>query len=81
MPAACEAKWTGRWIARMMPVTQVTKMKTRNLDLGGSLESGCGGYDVSWIEDQEEQVLAQGGRTCCGRPHEPHSFLSKIVKK
>ena len=58
-----------------MLITQVTKKKTRNLELGGGLESGDGGDDVIGIEELEEQVPAKGGRTHCGRPHEARSLL------
>ena len=47
-----------------MVITQDTKKKTRNLELGGDLESGDGGDDVIGIEELEEQVPAKGGRTC-----------------
>ena len=50
-----------------MLITQNTKSKTRNLELGGGLESGDGGDDVIGIEELEEQVSAKGGRTHCGR--------------
>ena len=54
-----------------MIITQDTTNSTRNLELGGGLESGDGGDDVIGIEEQEDQVSANGGRThCCGRPHE-----------
>ena len=55
-------------------VTQDTKQKTRNLELGGGLESGDGEDDVIGIEEQDEQVPAKGGRTHCGRPHEARSL-------
>ena len=58
-----------------MVITQDTKKKTRNLELGGDLESGDGGDDVIGIEELEEQVPAKGGRTHCGRPHEARSLL------
>ena len=64
-----------------MLITQDTKIRTRNLELGGGLESGDGGDDVIGIEELEEQVSAKGGRTHCGRPHEARSLLWKIVKK
>ena len=48
---------------------------TRNLELGGGLESGDGGGYVTGIEELEEQVSAKGGRTHCGRPHEARSVL------
>ena len=58
-----------------MLITQDTKNKTRNLELGGGLESGGGGDYVTGIEELEEQVFANGGRTHCGRSHEARSFL------
>ena len=64
-----------------MLITQDTKNRTRNLELGGGLESGDGGDYVIGIEELEEQVSAKGGRTYCGRPHESRSLLWKIVKK
>ena len=39
-----------------MLITQDTKNGTRNLELGGGLESGDGGDCVIWIEELEEQV-------------------------
>ena len=39
-----------------MLITQDTKNKSRNLELGGGLESGDGGDYVTGIEEQEEQV-------------------------
>ena len=59
----------------MMIITQDTKNRTRNLELGGGLESGDGGDYVIGIEELEEQVSAKGGRTHCGRPHEARSLL------
>ena len=53
-----------------MLITQDTKNKTRNLELGGGLESGDGGDDVIGIEEVEGQVPAKGGRAHCGRPPE-----------
>ena len=53
-----------------MLITQDTKKKTLNLELGGDLERGGGGDDVVGIEELEEKVSAKGGRTHCGRPHE-----------
>ena len=53
-----------------MLITQDTKNKTRNLELGGGLESGDGGECVIGIEELEEQVWAKGGRIHCGRPHD-----------
>ena len=57
-----------------MLITQDTKNKTRNLELGGGLESGDGGDYVMRIEELEEQVSTKGGRTQCGRPHEARSL-------
>ena len=48
---------------------------TRNLELGGGLESGDGGGYVTGIEELEEQVSAKGGRTHCGRPYEARNVL------
>lgn len=53
-----------------MSITQVIKNKTRNLELGGGLDSGNGGDYSIWIMELEEQVSAKGGETHCGRPHE-----------
>ena len=52
-----------------MLITQDTKKKTLNLELGGDFERGGGGDDVVGIEELEEKVSAKGGRTHCGRPH------------
>ena len=58
-----------------MPVTQDTKIKTRNLELGSGLESGdVADYGIG-IEELEEQVLAKGGRTHCDRSHETRRLL------
>ena len=57
-----------------MLITQDTKRRIRNLEMGGDLESGDGGDDVIGIGEQEEQVPAKGGRTHCGRPHEARSL-------
>ena len=46
-----------------MLITQNTKNRTRNLGLDGGLESGDGGDYVTGIEELEEQVSANGGRT------------------
>ena len=43
-----------------MLITQDTKNRTRNLELGGGLESGDGGDCVIEIEDLGEQVSAKG---------------------
>ena len=53
-----------------MIITQDTTNSTRNLELGGGLESGDGGDDVIGIEEVEGQVPAKGGRAHCGRPPE-----------
>ena len=45
-----------------MLITQDTKNRTRNLELGGGLESGGNGDYVVGIEELEEQVSAKGGR-------------------
>ena len=63
-----------------MLITQDIKNRTRNLELGGDLESGDGGDHVIGVEGLEEQVSAKGGRTHCGRLHEARSLLGKIVK-
>ena len=51
-----------------MLVTQDTKIKTRNLELGSGPESG----DVAdyGIGIEELQDSAKGGRTHCDRSHE-----------
>ena len=64
-----------------MLITQDTKNRTRNIELGGGLENDDGGDYVMGIDELEEQVSAKGGRTHCGRPHEARSLLRKIVKK
>ena len=48
---------------RKIFITQDAEPKTRNLELGGGLESGDGGGCVIGIEELEEQVSAKGGRT------------------
>ena len=58
-----------------MLITQDIKNRTRNLDLGGGVESGDGGDCVIGIEELEEQVSAKGGRTRLGRPHEGRTVL------
>ena len=60
-----------------MLITQDTKNRTRNLDLGGGLESGDGGDCVIGVEELEEQVSAKGGRTLGGRPHESSRLVVK----
>jgi len=42
-----------------MLITQDTKNRTRNLDLGGGMESGDGGDSVIGIEVQEEKGLGE----------------------
>ena len=63
-----------------MLIAEYTKNKTRNLELGGGLESGDGGDYVMGIEELEEQVSAKGGRTHCGQLHEARSLMLKIEK-
>ena len=46
-----------------MLITQDTKNRTHNLELGGGLESGDGGDSAIGIEELEEQASAKGGRT------------------
>ena len=58
-----------------MFITQDAKKTTRNLELGGGLESGDGGDYMIGIEEVEEQVPAKYGKTHCGRPHECRSLL------
>ena len=53
-----------------MLITRDKKNRTRNLELGGGLESGDGGECVIRIEEVEEQVSAKDGRTHCVRPHQ-----------
>ena len=60
-----------------MLITQDTKNKSRNLELGGGLESGDGGDYVTGIEQLEEQASAKCGRTHCGRPHELEACCEK----
>ena len=55
--------------SEQMLITQDVEKKTRNLELGGGLEGGDGGDDVTGIEELKEQTPAKGGRTHCGRPH------------
>ena len=57
-----------------MLITQDTKNRTRNLQLGGGLESGDGGDYVIGIEELVEQVSAKGRRSHCGRPHEARNL-------
>ena len=57
-----------------MLITQDTKNRTRNLEVGGGLESGDGGDCVIGTEELEELVSAKGGRTHCGRPREARSM-------
>ena len=66
MAAAGAAKWADRSIDRyVVLITQETKVKPRNIKLGGGLQGGDGRDDVIGIEEQEEQVPAKGGRTNC----------------
>ena len=58
-----------------MLITRDTKTRTRNLELGSGLESGDGGDYVIGIEELEEQVSAEGGRTHCGRSHGARNLL------
>ena len=46
-----------------MLFTLDTKNMTRNLELGGGLESGDGGHYVIGIEELEEKISANCGRT------------------
>ena len=57
-----------------MLITQDTKNRTRNLELGGGLESGVGGDCVIRVQELKEQVTAKGGGTHCGRPHEDRNL-------
>ena len=70
---------TDRSIDKQMLITQ--EKKTRNLELGGGLESGDGGHYVIGIEEQAEQVSAKNGRTHCGRPHEARKLVVRNRKK
>ena len=58
-----------------MLISQDPKDRTRNLEVGGGLESGDGGDYVIGIEELEEHVSAKGGRTHCGRLQEARSLL------
>ena len=58
-----------------MLITQDTKNKMRNLELGGGLERGGGGDYMIGIVEVEEKVLAKGGRTHCGRPYDARNVL------
>ena len=58
-----------------MLITQDAKSRTRNLELGGGLESGYGGDCVIGIEELEEKVSAKGGRTHFDRPCEARNLL------
>ena len=78
LAAASEAKWTGRRIARCS--SRRTQKTTRNVELGGGLDSGDGGDYVIGIGEVEEQVPAKVGRTHGGRAYEARSSLSRIVK-
>ena len=64
-----------------MLITQDTKNRTRNLELGGGLVRGDGGDCMIGIEELEEQVSAKGGRTHCGRPHKARKLVVKNRKK
>ena len=64
-----------RSIDRYILITQDTKNRTRNLELGGGLERDDGGNYVIGIEELEERVSAKGGRTHCGRLHEARRLL------
>ena len=57
-----------------MPITQDTKNKARNHELGGGLENGDDGDYGIGFEELEEQVSPKGRRTHCGRPHESLSL-------
>ena len=46
-----------------MIITQDTKNRARNLELGGGLESGDGGDCVIGVQELEEQVTAKAGGT------------------
>ena len=63
-----------------MLITQDTKNRTRNIELGGGLENDDGGDYVMGIDELEEQVSAKGGRTHCGQLHEARSLMLKIEK-
>ena len=58
-----------------MLITPDKKKRTRNLELGGGLENDDGGDYVIRIEELEEQVSGNGGRTHCGRPQEARIVL------
>ena len=64
-----------------MLITQDQEKGTRDLELGGGLESGDDGDYVIRIQELEEQLSAKGGRTHSGRPHEARNVLCKLVKK
>ena len=49
-----------------MLITQDTKRKTRNLELGGGLASGARRDYVIGVEKLEEQVSTKGGRSHSG---------------
>ena len=66
---------------RKIFITQDAEPKTRNLELGGGLESGDGGGYVIGIEELEEQVSAKGGRTHCGRLHKSSKLTVKNCEK
>ena len=66
--------WTGLIDSEML-ITQDTERKTRNLELGGGLESGDGGDYIIGIEEVQEQVPAKGGGTHCRRPHKAWGLL------
>ena len=57
-----------------MLITQDTKNRTRNLELGSGMESGDGGDCVIGAQELEEQVTAKTGGTHCGRPHEDQNL-------
>ena len=58
-----------------MLITKDTNKKTRNLELGGGLETGVGRDDVIGTEELEEQVPAKGGRTRYGLSREDRSLM------
>ena len=58
-----------------MHITQDTTNKSRNFELGGSLESGDGGDCVIGFAKLEEQVSSKGGRTHYGGPYEAQNLL------
>ena len=74
-------KKTDKSTDRKMFITQDTKSKTRNLELGSGLESRDVGDYVNGIEYLEGQVSAKDGKAHRGRPHKVRTLFCDNPKK